>query len=111
MVPPFPNACRLVEAYFSHVFSGWSYFVTPAYTNISPNVIETIQHIYSLLDLGCTRINLGPPLRAPSGMGLELRLNEAFLAAEFIGFEFLPANRRVETANAVASAGIQVVLG
>ena len=101
VVPRLSDTLHLDEGDFFRVFAGWSYVVTLFFIDTSLNVIETIRHIHSLLEPGGVWINLGPLLWTPSGVVLELSLDEVVQVIELVGFELLPANENGESVKLV----------
>jgi hypothetical protein len=91
-IPRLSDTFHLDEGDFFTTLPGWSYIVTLFFIDTSLNVINTIQHIYSLLDPGGTWINLGPLLWPSSGVALELSLDEVVRVVQLVGFELLPVN-------------------
>ena len=81
---------HLNEGDFFNVFSGWSYVVTLFFIDTLFDVIKIIQHIYSVLDPGDIYINLGPLLWMPSGVALELGLDEVIEVSSLLDSSFCP---------------------
>ena len=101
VVPRLSHTFHLDEGEFFAALPGWSYIVTLFFIDTSLNVINTIQHIYSLLDPGGVWINLGPLLWTSSGVALELTLDEVVRVVQLVGFELLPVNEYGETVEMV----------
>ncbi|RPD57975.1 N2227-domain-containing protein [Lentinus tigrinus ALCF2SS1-6] len=67
---------------------GFDFVVTLFFIDTSLNVIETIEHIHSLLRPGGQWINLGPLLWTGGGQAaVELSLEEVLKLAEMLGFD------------------------
>ena len=68
-------------------FEGYDFIVTLFFIDTSLDVFATMKHIFNLLRLGGSWINLGPLLWTGGAKAkVELSLDEVLLAAEQIGF-------------------------
>ena len=92
VIPRLGTNFRLAEADFlllKSPSSGYHYITTLFFIDTSLNVVQTIEHIYSLLRPGGIWINLGPLLwTAGAQAKVELSLEEVLRLSEAIGFVF-----------------------
>ena len=89
-VPRLSDNFRLLDYDFLKIQEAgrYDYIVTQFFIDTSLNVIETLEHIHSLLRPGGQWINLGPLLWTGGGQAaVELSLEEVLKLATMIGFD------------------------